>query len=159
MGNLLFSGTGRIGRQDFTKGAVILLAINFFLWLAWFVNMGVGSLAALASLVLIYCWGCLFAKRLNDAGKSPAIFIAAFFGFVVLSYILANILALALSPDLAVKAAELQTLSQDDPENIEALIPLMTGLMKALVVPYAVSYFIAGAIVAFGFNAALKSGQ
>ena len=156
MGNLLFSPDGTIGKADFTKGAVILLAANFVLWLAWLVNFGIGGLAGLMSLVLIYCWGCLFVKRFKAAGKSGAMFVLVFFVFLFLSYILANLLMLSLSPDMVVKAEELQALSQSDPENIEALLPLMNELMGAMVVPYAVAYFIAGAFIAFVTNAKMN---
>lgn len=157
MGNLLFSPSGSIGKSEFAKGAVILLALNFFMWLTWFAGIGVGSLAGIVSFLFIYCWVCLFAKRFTDAGKSPAWFIAVFVAFIVLSYLMASFLTLALSPELLEQNAELQETMQNDPEDIQALMPLMTAMMKSLVVPYAVGYFVAGAIVAFGTNALLKS--
>lgn len=157
LGNLLFSPSGRINSSEFRKGAVILLALNFFLWLTWYAGVAVGALAALLSFGFIYCWICLFAKRFEDAGKSPAWFIAVFFGFLFLSYILAGFLALVLSPDLLERNAELQAAMQNDPEDIQALMPLMNQMMQSLIVPYAVAYFFAGAIIAFGTNALLKS--
>lgn len=153
MGHLLFSPEGTIGKADFSKGAVILLAANFVLWLAWLINFGVGGLVALASLMFIYCWGCLFVKRFKAAAKPGAMFILVFFGFVFLSYILSQLLAIALSPDLVSQMEEMQALSESDPENIEALMPLADAFMRALVVPYAVAYFIAGAFIAFAINA------
>jgi len=155
MGNLLFSPSGRIGRQEFIKGAVVLLAINFFLWLAWFISMGIGVFAAFGSLALIWCWACLFIKRFADAGKSGGFFALVFIGFVIVSYILANMLTIILSPDMLEVALDLQELTQEAQPDMEALMPAMAKMMKGIVIPYAASYFLTGAAFAFGINALL----
>ncbi len=157
MGNLLFSPGGRIGKQEFIKGAVVLLAINFFLWLAWFISMGVGVFAGLGSLALIWCWACLFIKRFADAGKSGGFFALVFIGFVIVSYIMANVLTIILSPEMVQVAQDLQELTRETQPDMEVLMPVMTKMMKGMVIPYAAAYFLTGAAFAFGTNALLAS--
>lgn len=61
--NLFFSADGRIGRQDFWVGFLILLGANVVL------NM-IPLIGQILSLVLCWCWICLYSKRLHDMGKS-----------------------------------------------------------------------------------------
>jgi len=56
---LFFSPEGRIGRQAY--------------WIGWLVLLGVNSLlgwTVIAPLVAFYCWICISAKRFHDMGKS-----------------------------------------------------------------------------------------
>lgn len=56
---LFFSPEGRIGRQAY--------------WIGWLVLLGVNSLlgwTVIAPLVALYCWICISAKRFHDMGKS-----------------------------------------------------------------------------------------
>ncbi|MBI1685831.1 DUF805 domain-containing protein [Caulobacter hibisci] len=60
---LLFTPDGRIGRQAF--------------WIAWLMLLGVNVVAGwipvigwIASLVTLFCFVCIYAKRLHDMGKS-----------------------------------------------------------------------------------------
>ena len=76
---LFFSADGRIGRQAFWVGFLILLGAGVVL--GWIPILG-----ALISIALIYPWVCLFSKRFHDMGKSgwfallpvalPAVFFA-----------------------------------------------------------------------------------
>jgi uncharacterized membrane protein YhaH (DUF805 family) len=61
--SLLFSGNGRIGRQEFWVGFLILLGVGVVL------NF-VPLIGPLIGLVTIWCWIVLYAKRLHDMGKS-----------------------------------------------------------------------------------------
>lgn len=61
--NLMFSADGRIGRQAF--------------WIAWLILLGVNTVAhwapvigQLVALVTLFCFVCIYAKRLHDMGKS-----------------------------------------------------------------------------------------
>ena len=60
---LFFSADGRIGRQAFWMGWLILLGVNVVL--GWIPLLG-----WLLSLATIYCNVCVFSKRLHDMGKS-----------------------------------------------------------------------------------------
>lgn len=60
---LFFSADGRIGRSSFWIAWLVLLGVNVVLgWiplLGWFL-----------SLATIYCFVCIYSKRLHDMGKS-----------------------------------------------------------------------------------------
>ncbi|MFZ4606034.1 MAG: DUF805 domain-containing protein [Caulobacter sp.] len=60
---LFFSPDGRIGRQSFWIGWLVLLGVNVVL--GWIPLIGWAL-----SLVTIYCNVCITAKRLHDMGKS-----------------------------------------------------------------------------------------
>lgn len=62
-GKLFFSADGRIGRQSFWIGFLILLGVGVVL--GWIPILG-----AIVSLALIYPWVCLYSKRFHDMGKS-----------------------------------------------------------------------------------------
>ena len=61
--SVFFSSDGRIGQKDFWIAALIL-------FLAGILSFALHLLAPVAWLVLAYCWICILAKRLHDAGRS-----------------------------------------------------------------------------------------
>ena len=60
---LFFSADGRIGRQSFWIGFLILLGAGVVL--SWIPLLGL-----LISIALIYPWTCLYSKRFHDMGRS-----------------------------------------------------------------------------------------
>ncbi len=60
---ILFSPNGRIGRQEFWIGFLILIV-------AWKILLYIPVVGWLLDIAMIYCWVCLDAKRLHDMGKS-----------------------------------------------------------------------------------------
>jgi uncharacterized membrane protein YhaH (DUF805 family) len=60
---LFFSADGRIGRSAFWMGWLMLVGVNVVL--GWIPLIG-----WLLSLVTIYCFVCVYSKRLHDMGKS-----------------------------------------------------------------------------------------
>lgn len=60
---LFFSADGRIGRQEFWIGFLVLLG-------AGVVFNFIPLIGQLLGLVSIWCWICLYSKRLHDMGKS-----------------------------------------------------------------------------------------
>jgi len=152
MGNLLFSQQGLIGRDAFHKGAVILLAVNFFMWPAWYLGLGIGVLAAIASFILIYCWACLFVKRLRSAGKPGIWFLAIFSAFLFGTYIVGSIFLSALFPDMVQEMATfLETTDRKNPD-LEKVWPFYEKLLKSLAIPYAAAYLIVGYALASLIN-------
>ena len=81
---LFFSADGRIGRQSFWIGFLILLGAGVVL--GWIPLLGL-----IVSIALIYPWTCLYAKRFHDMGKSgwlallPVAVPAVFFTIAVIS--------------------------------------------------------------------------
>ena len=61
--SVFFSSNGRMGQKDFWIAALIL-------FVAWIVSHALHLLAPIAWLVIWYCWICILAKRLHDAGRS-----------------------------------------------------------------------------------------
>lgn len=61
--SLYLSAQGRIGRREFWIGAAGLIIVSLVAGL-------IPVVGAVASLVLIYPWVCLTAKRLHDLGRS-----------------------------------------------------------------------------------------
>jgi len=56
---LFFSADGRIGRQAYWIGWLVLIGVNTLLFWVPFL-----------SLVTIYCWVCICSKRFHDMGRS-----------------------------------------------------------------------------------------
>lgn len=155
MGDLLFSPQGIIGKQAFHKGAVILLAVNFFMWPAWYAGLGIGVLATLLSFVLVFNWACLFTKRLRGAGKSPSQFIWIFLGFVFASYIVGNAFMAWLAPEIMDEAQVFIEAMDPNNPDLSVALPFYERFFKAMAIPHAAAYFIIGSIFAFRFNASL----
>ena len=160
MGKLLFSSGGRINQEKFYKGAVILLAINFFGWLAWFGGLAAGMLASLFSLVLIYCWGCLFAKRLHDAGKSGYLYLVLLLIFIVISWLMGALLMGIFTPEVVDFQVELQEISSRKTPTMDDVVDMFNLIERMYVmtaIPKAISFLLSGALIAFGVNAKLRS--
>lgn len=168
MFKLLFSADGRIDPQEFNKGAVVLLAINFILWLAWFTSVGLAMIAGMVALLSIYCWGCLFAKRFHDAGLNGLMFLPALTVFVILSaYVIPIILhpilpvserAIELSNELAIINETIwDKVFSMSPEEAEKIRTMTSDLYRERALANAICFFISGCIVAFGTNRLLKT--
>ena len=166
MGNLLFSPMGQINSSEFKKGAVILLALNFALWLTWFTNIWLALTAGFIAFCTIYCWACLFIKRFRDANKSGFLFIGAFIVFAVLSIAVIPILVYPLMPvseatlEQMTKMAEMQQeMMQNPPATVGEMMPLYDQVFlvyQGMALKTAITYFLSGAITAFGVNALIK---
>ena len=69
--SVFFSSNGRIGQKDFWIAALIL-------FVAWIVSHALHIFAFFAWLVIWYCWICILAKRLHDAGRSGWLVLVPF---------------------------------------------------------------------------------
>jgi uncharacterized membrane protein YhaH (DUF805 family) len=104
--NLFFSAQGRTGRRDFWIGAAILFVAGILIN----VLPGLGQLIFLG---VIYCWVCLYAKRLHDADRSGWLVmvpILVWFGAIVVALIVGGlglVTAFANSQDEGTAAAAL----------------------------------------------------
>ena len=81
---LLLSPQGRVNREDFWVGFLILAAGDVLLMLVPMIGWAL-------MVVSIYCWVCLYVKRLHDMGK-PAWLIAIPYGVWVIPVIAAIVM-------------------------------------------------------------------
>jgi len=166
LGNLLFSSEGRINAQEFLKGAIILLAFNFFLWPSWLVHSALGFLGMMLAIGSIYCWWCLFAKRLRDAGQ-PGGWFALFFGlFVFLAGLITMLVVMfrtasvvANDPELMAQMEAMQSMDQANPtpEEMEQVFAFYAIMGEVSIIPAAIVFFVVGGGIALTANMALKS--
>jgi len=161
--NLLFSSRGIIDRDSFTKGALVLLALNFFLWPLWFVHTGLGSMAGWVALISGYNWYCLFAKRLRAGGYSPGLFFAFWLMFAVLTtmtlFFVASIrLAIRANadPELLEKMEAMQTMDRQNPD-VDMVMDIYGQMGEVSVIPAGIIYLIFGAVIALGVNSVFRS--
>lgn len=165
--NLLFSPNGQISPSEFSKGAVILLAFNFALWLIWFTNIWLALTAGLVALITIYCWACLFVKRLRHSGKSGFLYIPIFLLFLVLVGFVIPLLVTPLLPVSEESLADVQKmmemredLKSNPPQTLGEVLPVydqMFLVYQGVALRFAIVFFISGAITAFGINRFIKN--
>lgn len=90
IGGILLNPNGRITKNQFWQGIVVLVAAQLLITgvSLFFPPMSSGGLALLFSLVfsavLIYLYLCVYGKRLHDAGATTWFFCLFLLGFVIL---------------------------------------------------------------------------
>ncbi|MEM7459916.1 MAG: DUF805 domain-containing protein [Pseudomonadota bacterium] len=149
MGELLFNPNGRIGRNRFWQGMVILTVASVLI-AAGFRMVSVPL--AFLHLVLIYPYICVIGKRLHDAGLTAWLTLAVWLAAMIINQIVSGILGtFMISPEtLETYEKVMELIEQNQVE------PAMEGMMIVLrdTVPLVVvTTILVGAIVAFGLGA------
>lgn len=89
MRDLLLSPQGRITKNRFWQGLVVLTVASVILTA---VPVYLGTMFGLLSLLLVYPYICVYAKRFHDAGTTGWWVIAVWLGGMILSFIQGMIL-------------------------------------------------------------------
>ncbi|MEL7041778.1 MAG: DUF805 domain-containing protein [Pseudomonadota bacterium] len=84
MGNLLFNPKGRIGRNRFWQGMVILTVASILVIAA---NTMVSRMVGFVNLLLVFPYICVFGKRLHDAGLTAWWVIGVWIGSMIASFV------------------------------------------------------------------------
>jgi uncharacterized membrane protein YhaH (DUF805 family) len=137
MGDLLFNPNGRIARNRFWQGMVLLTVASVVVSSA---ALLVHPMFDFISLALIFPYVCVYGKRLHDAGQTAWWVIAIWFGVVVIQVILFMILLftalpMLMSPEQRELWEEIMRLSEkgdteEAMKGVETLIEQMQGLFQ-----------------------------
>ena len=150
MGNLLFSPNGRINPSEFTKAALILIALGFVLALPEALGMtgALTTVAALISFLLLYPWIVIWIKRYHDAGKSGWTCLVP----IIIYIIAAIILMMVLLGDefMAMFQAASEGASQAETEA------MAEEMGQGKQIPLLIATTVLSAAIALGFNAIIK---
>ena len=135
MGDLLFNPNGRIARNRFWQGMVILTVASVVVSSA---ALLVHPMFDFISLALIFPYVCVYGKRLHDNGQSAWWVIAIWFGVVIIQIILFlillfSVLPMMMSPEQKALWDEIMRLSEkgdteEAMKGVEALLEQMQGL-------------------------------
>lgn len=144
-----------------------MLAFNFVLWLVWFTNIWLALLAGLIAVISMYCWACLFIKRLRGVGKSGFLCIPIFLLFFFLVIVVIPLLVTPLLPVSEESLVEVQKMidmrediKNNPPQTLGEVLPVydqMFLVYQGIALRFAIIFFISGAITAFGLNRILKT--
>lgn len=156
MGNLLFSPNGRISPAQFTKGALILIFLYFILSIAPLASPGLGMIAMIAQILLLWCWIVLWIKRYHDSGSSGWMSLIPIAIFVVGYFLVSNYITNKYMP--AEIKADIDAIREDG--DIMGMMEVMAEsapeIAATTTMPSAIGFSILSAIIAFGFNALIK---
>lgn len=89
MGGLLFNPNGRIERNRFLQGMVVLTVASVLVVAG---NTMVSSMIGFINLLLIFPYICVFGKRLHDAGTTAWWVIGIWIGSMLIAFILGLVL-------------------------------------------------------------------
>ncbi len=163
---LYFNPTGQISSREFRKGAIILLALNYALWLTWYVGFGMAVIGSGIAMISIFCWACLFLKRLRHSGVSEVYYIAIvanfLFALVIIFPVLLNVImpiseeSLALSTQLMEANATLRDIERPTVSEITPVIDLLVKSSQLGALRSAIIFFLSGASIAFGLDQILN---
>lgn len=85
MGGLLFNPNGRIERNRFLQGMVVLTVASVLVVAG---NTKVSSMIGFVNLLLIFPYICVFGKRLHDAGTTAWWVIGVWLGSMAIAFVL-----------------------------------------------------------------------
>ncbi len=164
MMNLLFSPSGRINSAEFRQGALILIVLGFLFNISPMINYQLSMILGIVGLVFIWCWIVLWIKRYHDSGKSGWMCLLPIVLFIVLAFIISMVVqAMGMAGIDPETQAAIEEMANEAAESgdIGGMFSQMMGMgaevAKKTALPNALMTALASAIIAFGFNAIIKS--
>lgn len=160
MGNLLFSPSGRIGPQEFTKGIMILAIISAIITIIPMFSYSFGTMLSLVSVVLLFPLFCLLIKRSHDAGKSGWMSIVWFILYIVVVGVISYIAQKLTMGDLGTQM-EQATQAAAEEGDLAAIMAVAKEygpqIAKKTALPSAIASLVASYAFAFILNMILKT--
>ena len=147
--SLLFSPNGRIGVRDFWRGAILLT--GFWIVAQVLITYGgafLGLMLGMLTWASVYCYLCVYGKRLHDSGRSAWYFVFFLAAFVFISGIVADIFIRLLVPEALEIRGEMEYLMRRG-EWMEAMTTYGPKLSQMTLVPQMLSLLAANAILAY----------
>lgn len=146
--NLLFSPNGRVGPREFGRGVILLIGI--WLVILIMVTFGpnlLGAMMSLLSMVTIYCYLCIYGKRLHDAGITAWGYVPFLIAFLFLFMFLGGLLITLFAPEGRELLLEWDTLQRRG--SIEAAAELQPQVIKSIIVPMVITFLAVNALLAW----------
>jgi len=150
MGNLLFSPSGRIGPNEFMKGAIILIIVAIVIAIPNLLGMPdvVVNILSILSFVTLWCWVVLWVKRYHDGGKSGWTCLLPIMIYLVIFLIIMAVLLG--SGFMEVFEATTNGASEDELAEMERALTQKTAL------PIMIASSVLSFAIAFLFNKTIK---
>ena len=150
MGNLLFSPSGRINPSEFTKAALILIALGLIFGLPGAMGMkgAVATIAGILGFVLLYPWVVIWIKRYHDAGKSGWTCLIPIVIYIIATMILTSVLLGDEFMEIFKAASEGASAAETD--------AMAEGMAKGSGLKLTIASTILSVAVALGFNSIIK---
>lgn len=145
---LLFNTNGRIGQRAFLRGVILLTG---FLIISMVVEaygpLILSGMFSFLTLGTIYCYLCVYGKRLHDSGRTAWYFVAVIVGFFLLTNVMNTILLYLFAPEAAEAFDEMWYLLERG-ETREAM-GHMSKINQMTIIPRMVTLIAANAILAY----------
>lgn len=152
---LLFNPNGRIGQRDFLRGVILLTGFMIIaMILEAFAPFYISGMISLLTLGTIYCYLCVYGKRLHDTGRTAWFFLAVLVGFFILSNIVNAILLSIFAPGAGELTEEMWYLLRRG--DTQEAMGHMSVINKMTIIPRMVTLIFVNGVLAY-FAAKLTS--
>jgi len=156
LAHLLFNPNGRSGQRDFLRGAILLT--GFWIVAQVLITYGgaaIGMMAGLLTWASVYCYLCVYGKRLHDSGRSAWLFLVFLIGYMIISALTMEIGVRLFAPGALEVRSEMEYLMQRE-GMVKAVMTHGPAYNKMTLVPQMLSLLISNAVLAY-VAAKLKS--
>ena len=146
--SLLFSPNGRIDPRDFGRGVILLTGFLIIaMTIEAFAPPVLSGMFSLLTVATVYCYLCVYGKRLHDTGRSAWYFLAVFAGFLIVTNIVNGILLSIFAPEAVEATEEMWTLLQRG--NGQEAMEKVSAINKMTIIPRMITILAANALFAY----------